>query len=240
MKYIWLIFLILIIVFLNRSYARFYKYLDSYPLVAPPEAQINPSSEKPKFVSLGDSLFAGLGSSGGDKSLGVLVHKGLDPKGETDLINLAVSGATVNDVLMRQLPSALEKNPQVVSLLIGVNDVHDFTTPAQFERDYRKIIDELQSKTSAKIILINIPYLGSSEILLPPWNLYMNSKTKEFNKIIDKIAGEKGLKVVDLYATKDKFIEPSDLYSRDQFHPSDKGYMLWAKVIVNSQNINGN
>lgn len=183
----------------------------------------------------------GVGASSEQTSLSYMLYKSLDSKGEMDLINLAVPGAKVNDVLTDQLPVALQENPQDVVILIGINDVHDRTPLKSFEKDYRGIITELTSKTSAKTTLVNIPYLGSDLILLPPWNLYMDIKTKQYNEIIAGLAKEKNLKLVNLYdLSKDKFTKSSNLYSKDQFHPSEEGYGLWVKLINNTQNSNAN
>lgn len=238
MKYFLLLLLILGIFYLNRSYAYFYNYFDEHFLAAPvwsPQTK----EERAKFIALGDSLLDGVGASSEKASFGYLLHQYLDPNNEMNLINLAVSGAVVDDVLVRQLPRALQQNPKNVVLLIGTNNVHDGTSLGEFESDYREVVDELTSKTSAKITLITIPYLGSDKILLPPWNVYLDLKIRRYNRVIENLATEKNLELIDLYhLTHDKFAKSSDLYSSDQFHPSDKGYELWVELIEESRDAN--
>lgn len=240
MKYFLLILLILCGFYLNRSYAYFYNYFDKNFLEAPNET-LNPKSQKPNFITLGDSLLDGVGASSEQTSFSYMLYKSSDPKSNMNLINLAVSGAKVRNVLEEQLPVALQEDLADVVILIGINDIHDQTPLKSFEKDYRGIIEELTSKTSAKITLINIPYLGSDLILLPPWNFYTDLKTRQYNEIIKNLAEEKNLKLVDLYGlTEDKFKKNSSLYSKDQFHPSDQGYALWMELINNTQNSNAN
>lgn len=242
MKYIlpgFLIILIGVFIYLNRSYSYFYGYFNGHFIAPPAWITNNPGSQKPKFVTLGDSLLDGVGSSGKQKTLAYLLHKGFDSEGRTDLINLAVSGATVNDVLHKQLPGALNNDPEEIILFIGVNDIHNATPLTTFEKDYREILDELTLKTRAKVILINLPYLGSEKILLPPWNFYIDLKTGQYNEVIKKLAVEKNLKLVDLYnLSGDKFKKSSPLYATDEFHPSDEGYALWARSIMLQKNAN--
>jgi lysophospholipase L1-like esterase len=95
------------------------------------------------------------------------------------------------------------------------------------------MIHTLSTKTRAEITIINIPYIGSDQILLPPWNTILDWRMRRFNQIIAKTAKTENVKLIDLYTpTKEKFVKNSDLYSEDQFHPSDKGYRLWADIIL--------
>lgn len=198
----------------------------------PAQTVLTEKNDKPGFVVMGDSLMAGVGATNGQSSLGSLLYQSNGKKNELEFLNLAVSGATANDVLKQQLPEALGSRPQVVFLLVGVNDIHNYTPKKEFEKNYRLIVNGLTAVPDLKLTLINVPYLGSSSILVPPWNLYIDLKTKQYNSIISNIAKEKNLKLIDLYKlSRDKFIEKSDLYSEDQFHPSDKGYYLWAEYI---------
>jgi lysophospholipase L1-like esterase len=117
--------------------------------------------------------------------------------------------------------------------MFGTNDIHNPITPWEFKLQYAKMLDELNNKTLAEITVINIPYIGSDQILLPPWNTILDWRMQQFNKIIQEVAKKRNIKVIDLYTpTKEQFISNSDLYSEDQFHPSDKGYRLWADIIL--------
>ncbi|MDG4866348.1 SGNH/GDSL hydrolase family protein, partial [Streptomyces sp. T-3] len=78
-----------------------------------------------RFAALGDSLTEGVGDPVGEAWRGwaALLAAGLAP-GEVpvEFRNFAVSGAQSHDVLGRQLPAALAFRPDVVSVVIGVND----------------------------------------------------------------------------------------------------------------------
>lgn len=47
---------------------------------------------------------------------------GEGPAAAVEFTNLAVSGAQTRDVLERQLPAGLELRPDIVSVVVGVND----------------------------------------------------------------------------------------------------------------------
>ena len=87
-------------------------------------------------------------------------------------------------------------------------------------------------ETKAKIYIINIPFIGSNSLILPPYNYYFNFRTIEFNKIIEDLAQKNNISYIDLYSPTIKEFNKSDsYYSADLFHPSAKGYAFWAKII---------
>lgn len=223
------VILILIVVYLISSYAYPYEYQRNNFLPDPlyPKRQILNVDSSKKLVILGDSLMVGVGSSDQTKALGYQVGTSVAGK----LVNLASPGSEVEDVLTDQLPEAIAEKPDFVLIMVGVNDVHNLKSSSGFADNYAKIVSALSSETSAKITLVNIPYLGSDKIVFPPWNFLLDLRTRQFNDIILKLSQGK-IKVVDLYGeSKNKFQVSSDLYSKDQFHPSDKGYASWAGFI---------
>jgi lysophospholipase L1-like esterase len=88
------------------------------------------ASTEPLWVVLGDSLSQGVGASSIQQSWVLQAQLQLAAAGlEYRVINLSVSGATVPDVLERQIPAmdGLASAPAMVTVLIGSNDVihHD-------------------------------------------------------------------------------------------------------------------
>ncbi len=77
----------------------------------------------PLFVALGDSLTEGVGdrTGGGRRGWAALLAPSLCA-GPVRFTNLAESGAQTRDVLERQLPAALALRPDLVSVVVGVND----------------------------------------------------------------------------------------------------------------------
>ncbi|TFV31711.1 SGNH/GDSL hydrolase family protein [Streptomyces sp. T1317-0309] len=83
-----------------------------------------------RFVALGDSLTEGVGDPVGDSWRGwaALLAGGLAPAhAPAEFTNLSFSGAQTRDVLERQTPDALDLRPDVVSVVIGVNDTLRYT-----------------------------------------------------------------------------------------------------------------
>lgn len=240
MKYIFAALLIvsLIFIYLNRVYTGIYSKIGQ-PSIKSPYTQnthiLGDTSAKTqlKYIALGDSLTAGIGSHDYQSTFPFLLARKFEKNfSPVKLIILAESGAKTEDVLNSQLPKIFPGNPDYITLLVGINDIHNFTSLEKFNQDYSQIITQLITKTRAQIIVINIPLLGSGKLFNPPFKFWFDYKTKQYNKIISRIIKDKPVKYIDLYTkTKQQFWLNSVLYSSDQFHPSEQGYKLWADLI---------
>jgi lysophospholipase L1-like esterase len=236
---IYLIIAIAVFLYLNRSYAYIYNHIDNMNLTSPGTQQSysfkNPSlqADMIKYVALGDSLTAGVGSNDYQKTFPYLLAMKLMEKNDVTLTNLGGPGAKTKDVITDQIDKAAALNPDYLTLLIGTNDIHGLVSAKEFQTNFQTIIDQLTAKTKAKIIVINIPYLGAGNLILPPYDSYFDNKTKQFNQIIKKIADQKSLCYIDLYGqSKKSFAQNQKLYySSDLFHPSAQGYQLWSEII---------
>ena len=225
------VFLLILGIYLNRSYAYFYNFLSQHSLVAPTHEETmivgsSPRLQTIKYIALGDSLTAGVGVSDYKNSLAFTVAENLSLKNNVELINFARSGYTTKDVLENQLTEVISENPNVITLLIGVNDLHNLKSLQEFENNYVQIVSTLK-KTNAKIYLLSIPYLGSKKIVYFPYNLILDFRTKQFNNVIKKISFDYKIEFIDLYSLK----KSSDFYSEDQFHPGENGYKEWVRMI---------
>ena len=239
-KFYLIIILIIVIVggiYLNRAYAFIYNEIHNGNLTNPNTNEIymlsdNKNNKTLTYVALGDSLTAGAGVENAQQSYPYLVAQKLGTENNVTLKNRSQLGYKTEDLKNVLLPTAITDNPNIITLLIGVNDIHNNVSAQKFSQNYEQILQSLTTNTKAKIYLISIPYIGSANLILPPYNYYFNSKTKEFNKIIKNLAQKYNLKYINIYsATQEEFTKSDTYYSRDLFHPSAKGYAVWANII---------
>ena len=87
------------------------------------------------------------------------------PELELEFINLGISGNRTGQLFDRLYPDAIALKPDVISILIGINDLwHRYnwdmvtTTDEQIELNYRCILERLKRDTDAKIIIL-APFL---------------------------------------------------------------------------------
>lgn len=222
---------------LKRLYAYFYGYRQGKNITFNLQKKYilkNGGGRKNiKYIALGDSLTYGFGASTYQGTFPyVLGQKLLKKYREVEVTNLAVCGANIDNLLYKQLPQAIKRKPDVITILIGTNDIHNFTSIKKFEESFENIINKLKRSTNSQILIINIPYIITEFMTFPPYNLFMNFRIKKFNRLIKSLADKKKIKYFDLYIhTKYYFKKGSALYSPDWFHPSERGYKLWGNLI---------
>jgi lysophospholipase L1-like esterase len=153
------------------------------------------------------------------------------------LKDAAFPGAKTSDLKGDLLEQVIKDQPNVVTILIGVNDIHGLVGESEFKNNYEEILKRLTKETTAKIYIVNIPFIGGTDLLWLPYNFYFDYQTKQFNEIIQNLAESYNVKYIDLYSkTVEEFKKSGDHYAADSFHPSEKGYADWAKIIYDGIN----
>jgi lysophospholipase L1-like esterase len=236
------VLLALLFSYLWFSYIRFYNFIGEVNLKNPfPKNSFVLENTKKvgsiKYIALGDSLSSGVGSLDFNDTFVYLYGLNLSKTyGNVEVLNFAWPGGTTVDVINYQIPQTILEKPNYITLLIGTNDIHNKRTIEDFKEKYTFILNELLTKTEAQVAVIDIPYLGSNKIVYFPFNLLLNIRTKQFNKVILGLVNtmdvNNRIKFIDLYSNTYKLQkENPNYYSSDLFHPSNEGYILWGEII---------
>ena len=158
-----------------------------------------PANRKKPVIFFGDSITAAAIKPGGYivKMDSMLALQG---KAEQyDLIGAGISGHKVYDLYLRMDEDVLAKNPDIVVIYIGVNDVwHKRTSGTgtdldRFEKFYQAIIDKLKGK-NIHVILCTPATIGEKTDFSNPLDGDMN----EYSKLIRSLAQKNKLALVDL------------------------------------------
>ncbi len=173
------------------------------------------------YVAMGDSAAQGIGASRPDHSyVGVLARDIRDVTGRSvRVVNLSVSGATVELAVRDQLPKFVKYRPDVVTVAIGANNIRHWD-PDAFERGIRELFAALPSHA----LVANLPYFHF------PHN---ERKVLHANRIVRAVADEHGLTVVPLHTvTRVQGVRAIvSQFAIDFFHPNDHGYRVWAQAF---------
>ena len=155
------------------------------------------------------------------------------PDADFEFINLGISGNRTCQLFDRLYPDAIALQPDVISILIGINDVwhrHDAnkiaTTDAQLELNYREILKRIKAETNAKIVILS-PY-----VLDAPVTQNLKADLVTILPIVKKLADEYADAYVPLQELFDEAIktQPAPLYySPDGVHPNENGARFIAK-----------
>lgn len=183
------------------------------------------------YVALGDSTGSGVGARDGGY-VARLFTRLLKHRAGSELVNLCVSGATTEDVLRGQLQRGVQRSPDLVTLGIGINDIGHGFTIEQFGKNYDEILSTLKQKTSATIVVTNIPDVSTAPRIPVSMRAEYQLEIERFNQRLEEIARRHEVTVFDIFTiTRRELPSHPEYFSSDGFHPSDDGYELWAEQM---------
>ncbi len=195
--------------------------------------------KKTKVVFFGDSITQQGAATGGYilKMDSLIKQQALSDSYE--LVGAGVSGNKIYDLYLRMETDVLDKNPDVVVIYIGINDVwHKAssgtgTDQDRFEKFYRAIIKKLQDK-NIKVIVCTPSVIGER-------NDNSNQQDGDLNRystIVRNIAKEFSLPLCDLRKAFTTYLQTNnpgnaekEILTRDRVHLNDKGNLLVAKEM---------
>lgn len=149
------------------------------------------------------------------------------PDTEFEFIDLGISGNRTEHLVERMEADFIEIQPDIVSILIGVNDVwHHYafeyveTTDEQFESNYRTLLDAIKSRTTARILMIQ-PFLLET---VDPAKQELCEELARKQAIVKRLADE----YADAYLPLDEVLhsmteEEPAYYAADGVHPTPDG-----------------
>lgn len=188
------------------------------------------------FVVIGDSVAAGVGAADADETPGALLAAGLAELAgrPVRLTTPARSGARSTD-LARQVDAAVDESPDAALIIVGGNDVTHQVRPSLSVRSLDEAIRRLQGIGCA-VVVGTCPDLGTVEPIPQPlrWLARQVSRQLAAAQMVATI--ETGARAVSVGAILGPEFRaaPSDMFSRDRFHPSAAGYAAAAAAILPS------
>jgi lysophospholipase L1-like esterase len=148
------------------------------------------------------------------------------------LLNLGVPGATAADLRRSQLPRVLAERPAFVTIGIGINDLLQGRSLREFSTDLHVTAD-LVARTKAAVVISELPDLSATRAPAGgPGPEALARRVAAYNAAIRQVAGRHGFLVAEVEArSRRAFREDAGLLGRDGFHPSARGYDLWADAM---------
>lgn len=156
-----------------------------------------------------------------------------------DFVGSGISGNKVYDLYLRMEEDVLAKNPDVVVIYVGVNDVWHKTLlgtgtdPDKFEKFYLAILKKLKEK-NIKAILCTPAVVGEKTDMSNP----LDGDLNRYSNIIRDMAKKNSLPLIDL---RKKFIDyelaknpenkEKDILTYDRVHMNAKGNQFLADAM---------
>lgn len=139
-----------------------------------------------------------------------------------EFVDLGISGNQTKDLVERLQADFIDIQPDIVSILIGVNDTWHHAADKSwipnelFESNYRTILEAIKTKTKAKIVMIE-PFLLPAED-----KLFFREDLDPKIQVVRKLARE----YADLYIPLDGILAAAcvgtdyKVFSEDGVHPT--------------------
>ncbi len=189
-----------------------------------------------RYVALGDSSGVGVGAAVDGGYPERIFQRLRGREVNAGILNLCQSGATTREVIA-QVQQAASKQPALVTLGIGTNDLWRMVPVGTFEMNLKLIVDTL-AKTGAAVVVSNIidlsmaPIAVMVETLLNIPKVAFDQRVTEMNARIATLARRPGFTLVDLFAfSRAELPAHPEYFSPDGFHPSAAGYDRWAELM---------
>ncbi|MEV5817244.1 SGNH/GDSL hydrolase family protein [Streptomyces mutabilis] len=180
-----------------------------------------------RFVALGDSLTEGVGDPVGNgwRGWAALLAAGLAEE-PAEFTNLAVSGAQTRDVVERQLPAGLALRPDVVSVVVGVNDTLRCTfdvgaVAARLDTAYAAFTAQ-----GALLLTACLPDPGTMLGLPGALARPLARRQRAVNAVVHALSDRYG--AVHLHACEGDWITDRAMWSADRLHPGEGGHRQLA------------
>ncbi len=186
-----------------------------------------------RYLALGDSFTIGTGTTP-DRSFPAVLAGHLAAAGvECDLRNPAVNGYTSDDLIREELPLVGPFRPDMISLLIGANDIVAASSEERYRTQLRRIHDRL-TREAAHASRYALPQ--------PDWSLTAAAAAfgeperiartiERFNAIAREEAEAAGATYLDLFPLMRDQMRRG-MTAPDGLHPSAEAYAGWAARLV--------
>ena len=152
------------------------------------------------------------------------------PERNLEFINSGIDGDRAPRLLARWQRDSLKFKPDVVSILIGINDCTGRTPLATFEQSYEKILSDTKTANPKTVFILCEPFnLGP--------NVRIHKNIKKYQAAVAKLAKKHDTAFVGLQALFDEACtrSPFRTWARDGIHPTEAGCQLianeWLRVL---------
>jgi lysophospholipase L1-like esterase len=183
-----------------------------------------------RYLALGDSYTIGTGASDEAHSWPAIIAERLD----AELTNPAVNGYTTLDLIREELPYLERVKPDVISILIGVNDLVQGRTHDQYRKSLQAIYDRVAAS--------NLPQGHVVAVSIPAWSFVpaaadfggsdrVGRMTEVFNKVARDEATARRFEWIDITEASRSGIGSPGWIASDRLHPGDAQYAAWAEAI---------
>lgn len=204
-----------------------------------------------RIVFLGDSITAAGARKSGYITMASEAIAKAYPELNVELIGAGIGGHKVPDCQKRLSKDVLQKNPSIVFIYLGINDVWHWThpavvargkkgtTPEDFENGLKKMISKI-NKAGARVILCTPTVIGEKF----DGSNSDDKMLEEYSDISRKVAKETESQLLDLRKSFLNQLKKHNLknatkgiFTSDGVHLNEKGNRLLSTLVLRALNV---
>ena len=188
------------------------------------------SGQMTRIVCFGDSITGAYYHTGGVRAwcdmLGMALQQA-NPRANVDMINAGVSGHTTVNALARIDADVIAKQPHLVVVMFGMNDVTRVPL-AEYRENLRLIVTRCEDS-------------GAAVVLCTPNSVYENparpnDRLAMFSGAVRQLADELNLHLVDCFTAWQQMRDDDPagwmLMMSDTIHPNMNGHRVFAELMT--------
>lgn len=185
-----------------------------------------------RYVALGDSYTIGTSVAEAERFPNQLAARiaGLEL-----VANPAVNGHTSRDLIEEELPALEAMRPELVTLLVGVNDVVQGVPERQYAANVTLILEELMTLLPAeRIVCVATP----DYTVTPQGAAYgdpeqQRAAIRRVNEVLGEACASRGIRFVpEIFEISREAADDPSLVADDGLHPSGAQYARWVEAIA--------
>ncbi len=163
------------------------------------------------------------------------------PSHKLTFTNTGIGGNTVRDLTERWTEDVIKHQPDWLSIMIGINDLHRFLAgdpglgPEHYEKNYRVLLQRVRQETNAKLVLMEPFYMR-----LKPEDDHQAAVLDllpRYLEIAHGLAREFEARFVRTQSAFVSYLQhyPTDHLSQEPVHPNATGHMIiahaWLEIM---------
>jgi acyl-CoA thioesterase I len=193
-------------------------------------AQRLASGQTTRIVCFGDSITGAYYHTGGVRAwcdmLGLALQKA-NPRANVEMINAGISGHTTVNAMARIDNDVIAKQPHLVVVMFGMNDVTG--VPLNMYRE------------NLRSIIARCKDAGAAVLLCTPNSVYENqarpnNRLADFSDVVRQLADQLSLPLVDCFAAWQKLRDDDPAawmqMMSDTIHPNMNGHRFFAELMT--------
>ncbi len=164
------------------------------------------------------------------------------PERRISYINKGIGGNKITDLKERWRDDVLFHRPQVLSLKIGINDLHSHlrgadggVSPDLFARTYLELMELTKRELDCKIVLLT-PFYISTDRSGQTFRSQVLDLLPRYLETVEKMSAQYGTRLVRLHERFQQHLKyrDADTFCPEPVHPNHAGHVVIAQALLDA------